>query len=420
MTMRAVISVLGITLLLTACAQGGGGGSSSGPVTLRYALWDANQQPAMQDIANAFHQSHSNINIKVEVTPFAQYWTKLQAAATGGSAPDVFWMNGPNFIKYASNGQLLAIDQQIKSDSVDLGNYPQSLVDLYTYGGHHYALPKDFDTVGLWYNKKLFDAAALKYPDSTWTWDTFNTNAQKLTDASKGVWGVAAQFANQEAYYNTIYQAGGQVISKDHKRSGYDMPETIAGIAFWTDLINRYHASPTQQQMTETQPVQLFEAGKVAMLTTGDWNAIEFAKNSYTAANADVTVLPQGKQRATVIHGLGNVVYAKTQHASEAWQFAKFLSDKTAAGIQASTGTVIPAYKDSQTAWVSAYKNFHVQAYIDELPYAVSFPTSKDTAVWQTDDEQRILLKAWTGQESAAAAGAEMAQAMNKALSAEH
>ncbi len=417
--MRAAISVLGITLVLTACGQGGGGGSS-GPVTLRYALWDANQQPAMQEIANAFHKSHSNITIKVEVTPFAQYWTKLQAAATGGSAPDVFWMNGPNFIKYASNGQLISIDSQIKSNNVDLSNYPKSLVDLYTYNGNHYALPKDLDTIGLWYNKKLFDAAGLKYPDSSWTWDTFTGAAQKLTDASKGVWGVGAQFANQEGYYNTIYQAGGEVISKDRKKSGYDKPEAISGIALWTDLINKYHASPTQQQMTETQPVQLFEAGKVAMITTGDWNAIEFAKNSYTAANADVAVLPQGKQRATVIHGLGNVIYAKTQHATEAWQFAQFLGGREAADIQASTGTVIPAYKNSQTAWVNSYKNFHVQAFIDSLAYAVPFPISKDTAVWQTDGEQRILLKAWTGEESAAAAGAEMAQAMNKALAAEH
>src|SRR5205823_14916166 len=104
-----------------------------------------------------FKKTHPNINVQVQVTPFAQYWTKLETAATGGSAADIFWMNGTNIIKYASNNILLQLDDKIQADKVDLNSYPAALVKLYTFSGKHYALPKDFDTVGLWYNKKLFD-----------------------------------------------------------------------------------------------------------------------------------------------------------------------------------------------------------------------------------------------------------------------
>lgn len=150
-------------VLLTAC--GGGETASSGnanqPVTLRYMIWDQNQVPAMNQIITEFKKTHANIDVKVDVTPYDQYWTKLETAVTGGSAGDVFWMNGPNIVKYASNDVLLPIDDQISADKVDLKNYPDALVALYTVNGKHYALPKDFDTIGLWYNKQLFDAAGV-------------------------------------------------------------------------------------------------------------------------------------------------------------------------------------------------------------------------------------------------------------------
>jgi len=257
-------------------------GSASGEaVTLRYALWNQNQVPAMEQIIAAFEPTHPNINVEIELTPFDQYWTKLEAAATGGSMPDLFWMNGPNFVKYASNDILLPIDDRIAADGVDLGNYPQSLIDLYTYNGTHYALPKDFDTIGLWYNKELFDAAGVAYPDESWTWDSVRQAAEKLTDAEQGVWGIAARMINQEGFYNTIYQNGGYVVSPDKTSSGYDQPATLEGLTFWTDMIEQ-GVSPTHAQMTETNPLDLFQSGKVAMLYGGSWRQVQFAENEYT------------------------------------------------------------------------------------------------------------------------------------------
>lgn len=417
--MKKLISLSSVVLLLVlALAACGGGGASSGQsVTLRYSIWDKNQAPAMEQIVTEFKKTNPNIDVKVEVTPFAQYWTKLETAATGGSAGDVFWMNGPNFIKYASNNIIMPLDDKITADKLDLNNYPAALVSLYTYNGKHYALPKDFDTVGLWYNKQLFDAAGVKYPDTSWNWTTLRDAARKLTNPAKGVWGIAAQMANQEGFYNTIPQNGGYVISPDRKSSGYDTPATIGGLQFWINLIQD-KSSPTLAQMTDTPALSLFESGKVAMMYTGSWNAIEFATNSYTKDKVDVTVLPQGQRRATVIHGLGNVINANTQHPQEAWEFVKFLGSKEAAGIQAKTGTVIPAYNGTQADWVKAYPNFHVQAYIDELAYAIPFPISKNTAAWE-DVETKVLNQVWAGQLSVDAGAKQLAQQMNQILAQE-
>ncbi|GHO85079.1 ABC transporter substrate-binding protein [Dictyobacter formicarum] len=406
-------------VVLTACDGGGSSSSSTADqnVTLKYSIWDKNQVPALQTIVNNFEKTHPKIKVSIQVTPFAQYWTKLETAATGESLADVFWMNGPNFQKYASNNIIAPIDNQINTDKVNLNNYPPALVNLYTYQDKHYALPKDFDTIGLWYNKTLFDAAGVKYPDNTWTWQTLQDAAKKLTNPTKGVWGIAAPVSDQEGFYNTIPQNGGFVISPDKKTSGFDDPATMGGLKFWTDFIQS-KSSPTQAQMTDTTPLTMFESGKIAMMYGGSWDAIEFHSNSYTKDKVAVSVLPQGKKRATVIHGLGNVISANTQYPQQAWEFVNYLGSKDAADVQAKTGTVIPAYNGTQTQWVNAYPEFHLQSFIDELPYAVPYPISKNTSAW-VDTQNKVLTQVWAGQLSLDTGAKKLASQMNQELAKE-
>uniref|UniRef100_UPI0012F97FA9 extracellular solute-binding protein n=1 Tax=Sedimentibacter sp. B4 TaxID=304766 RepID=UPI0012F97FA9 len=71
------------------------------------------------------------ITINIDVVGTKDYWTKMQTAVSAGSGPDVFWMNGPNFALYASNGTLAPLDSSL----VDTSNYPKALVDLYSLDG---------------------------------------------------------------------------------------------------------------------------------------------------------------------------------------------------------------------------------------------------------------------------------------------
>jgi multiple sugar transport system substrate-binding protein len=379
--------------------------------TAAYAVWDKNQVPTMQQLASAFTGQNPNIKVDVQLTPWETYWTKLKAAATGGAAPDVFWMNGPNSQLYATNGVLAPLGD------FDPAGYPKSLVDLYTVGGKHYGLPKDFDTVGLWYNKSLFDAAGVKYPDDTWTWDTFKAAAAKLTDKAKGRYAIAANLTSAQEYqYNTIYQAGGYVISPDGKTSGYGDPATVQGLKFWTDLIAAGQ-SPDLKTMTDTAPINLFESGKTAMYYGGSWDAAEFTTNSYTKSKVDVAVLPKGAKPATVIHGLANVISAKSPHQAQAWKFVQYLGSKEAAEAEAKAG-VIPAFNGTQQAWVQAHPEMHLQAFLDELAYAVPFPVSRNTAAWN-ELETTYLTPAWNQREDVSSAAGKLASAMNTALAKE-
>jgi len=415
----AASAVLALATSTAACSSNASSSSSGsaggGKVSLSYGVWDATQVPAMQKIIAAFEAQNPAITVTIQQTPWADYWTKLQAAASGGSAPDVFWMNGPNFQLYAANNVLRPLTDT--DPHPDTSVYPPALAKLYQYKNVQYGLPKDFDTVGLWYDKALFDAAGVAYPTASWTWSDFQAAAKKLTDPAKGVYGVGANLEGQENYYDTIYQAGGSVISADGKKSGYADPATVAGLKFWTDLVAAKE-SPSLKQMTDTAPLNLFESGKLAMYWGGSWDAKEFSGNDATKNGVDVAPLPAGVKKATIIHGLANVVFAHTSHPAQAEKFAAFLGSQQAAQIEADTGTVIPAYNGTQQSWVKAYPQYHLQSFLDQLPDAVPYPISKNTAAWNTL-ETTELTKAWDGSEPIDKAAGDLATAMNAALAKE-
>lgn len=406
--------------LAAAAATGcsGGGGSSRTPggrTTISYGMWDPLQVPGTEKVIEAFEEEHPDISVRIQLTPFTSYWTTLKTAMRGGSAPDVFWMNAVNLQLYAQGGALGPLDAFIERDGFDMGVHPGELLRMYTHEGTHYAMPKDFDTIGLWYNKELFDKAGIEYPDESWTWETVREAAAELTDPRRGVHGIAAEMSKQYTYYNTIAQAGGYVI-RDGK-SGFADPRSIEGLRFWTDLIDKGH-SPSQSAMTDTTGRQLYLSEKVAM----NYDLSAMASQMYAAPpikdHGSVAVLPKGRQRATTIHGLAAAISGKTEHPEAAWKFVKFLGSRKAALIQSGEGATISSYAGTQDAWVKSMPEFDLKVFIDMLDYAVPYPASKLTPVWENLQPQ-LLGGPFSGKGGIESASRTLARQMDLALEQE-
>ncbi len=402
---------------VTGCTNGGSAadGSRGGRTTITYALWDQLQVAGTKKVIEAFEAEHPDIAVEIHVTPFSSYWTTLKTAMRGGSAPDVFWMNAVNLQLYAAGGVLQPLDEFIERDGFDMGVHPDELLRMYTYKGTRYAMPKDFDTIGLWYNKELFDKKGIEYPDESWTWDTVRDAAAELTDRRRGVHGIAAEMSKQYTYYNTIAQAGGYVIRDG--RSGFGDPRTIEGLRFWTDLIDKGH-SPSQSAMTDTRGRQLYLSEKVAM----NYDLSSMASQMYAAPaikdHGSVAVLPEGRERATTIHGLAAAVSGKSRNTEAAWKFARFLGSRKAALIQAEAGVTISSYRGTQDAWVKSMPEFDLQVFIDMLDYAVPYPSSKRTAVWENLQPQ-LLGRPFSGKGGIEDASRTLARQMDLALEQE-
>jgi len=407
---------------LTACTSPAPTGPASSPaaedVNLSFAIFSEDQKPAIQKVVDAFQAENPTIHVTLQVIPWVDYWNTLQTTSAGGTGPDVAWMLGARLGAYLDGGALLPLDDAIKAAGIDTSGYPANLVALYQSGGKTYALPKDFDTIGLWYNKALFDAKGVAYPTAAWTWDDVKTTAAKLTDPGAGIFGIAAPLEAQAGYYNTIYQAGGYVISDDKTKSGYDLPESVQGLQYWTDFV-KDGVSPSLASFADTEAVAQFMSGKIAMMYTGSFYALRFHNDEYASKNFDVQVLPKGpKSAASIINGMGNVAFAGSKHPQEAAKLAVYLSSPKASQIQSATGAVLGSYKGTQQAWVDFYSEFNAQAFLDMAPDAVVYPVSKNTDAW-AGKEGELLTPAWTGDKSASDAAKDLASAMNAALAKE-
>jgi len=426
MNFKKMIAIAACSVALMSTLAGCGSGkqtnsatSSSDPVTLTYSIWDKNQKPGMEAIAKAFHEKNPNITVNVEVTPWDQYWTKLDAGASSGTLPDVFWMHSNSFLKYASNDMLMDVTDKLKnSKEVQLDKFPKDLVQLYTIKDKNYAIPKDYDTIALWYNKTMFDAKGISYPDATWDWNKLLEVAQKLNDPAKGIYGFLSPVDAQQNYYNLIGQNDGTILSADKKKSGYDSAATKEAIQFAVDLSQKYKVSPTVQQFADTSRDQYFESGRAAMAFFGSWMVSEFKANEYMTKNCDVAIIPFGKKKATMYNGLGNAVSAKTKNPDAAWKFLEFLGTKEANLLQAEKAAAIPAYQGTEQAWIDNNKQFNVKVYPQMLQYANIVPNSETRTKWDAL-ETEIFSKVWAGQLSVEDGCNGLAKQMNDLLATE-
>ena len=97
-------------------SDGGSSGGSGKKTELAFGIWDENQRPAMEKLVEAYEKENEDVSIEIQLTPYkgGEYWTKLEAAAGGGKAPDVFWLNVLHLDSYVDGGILAYIGKQPK------------------------------------------------------------------------------------------------------------------------------------------------------------------------------------------------------------------------------------------------------------------------------------------------------------------
>ena len=355
--------------------------ASAEDVTITFAFWDNNQEPGMKAIAEAYEAAHPGVKIEVQVTPWGEYWTKLEAAAMGGSMPDVFWMHSNQFFKFVNAGTLLPLDFEY-----DYTPYPAGVTALYTFNDVHYAVPKDYDTIALVYNKEIFDNAQIAYPDDTWTWDTLLETAKKLTDTEKGIYGFGAPNDRQSGYLNLIYQNEG--FAFEDGKSGYDQAATQEAIQWWVDLQKVHQVSPSQESFVDMGVDDQMQAGKLAMCFTGSWMMSSYTNNELFKDKFDLAVLPQGKKRASIYNGLGYAGAANTKYPEVVKDFIQFCGTEEANKLQAEKKAAIPAYAGTEHYFTDNFSTINIACYPEMIAYGVQYPFSPNKSLWEPQEEE--------------------------------
>ncbi len=383
---KSIFVGLVLILLLTAC----GSKTTSGPTEVKVMMWGSPEELAVwQSVADAFHTKNPSIKVTMDVADWDSYWDKLNTLYAANTPPDLFAMDAPLFQDWYSRGALLNLQPYIdKTPGLLDSLYPVTLQAYETPDGY-YGVPRDAQTIVLFYNKDKFDAAGLPYPDDTWTLDKLREVAKQLTIRdSNGVatqWGLAADLSDMELFWSeAIWEYGGDIISADHTQTL--LTEGKARDA-WQFI---YSMMVTDRSMpTGTESVQYgedtFDAGMAAMTTMGHWAVPQYSQRGF---HYDVASFPSGPEgRVTSVNCAGFVVPKGAAHPDQAWEFIKYVLSPEGQTKAVTLGLAVPAVKS--IAESDVYLNqpgfsINQKIFTDALAYAHMKPVFKGYDAWNS------------------------------------
>ncbi|WP_427164106.1 ABC transporter substrate-binding protein [Streptomyces sp. C1-1] len=275
---RTACTALALALPLAALAACGGSGgsgakSSSGSGTGTITVWahqgQASEDAAVQNAVKSFNSSQDKIKVKLTLIPGDDY-TKTVTTTDVSKLPDVMEMDGPTVANFVWNKKLSPISSYVSTKTVS--NATDAIKAEGTVGGKLYALGMYDSGLGMYGNKKLLDAASVKYPTSlsdAWTVDEFNAALKKL--AAKDSDGKPLDLSESGGYANEggtylfspiVFSAGGALIKNGKSEGVLDTPAVAAAMKTFQSW-KKYTDANTDQSA--------FVKGRVALSWSGHW-----------------------------------------------------------------------------------------------------------------------------------------------------
>ena len=395
--------------------------TASAQTEISYLMWGSPQEAAAWAIVvDGFEAAHPDINVTVEVADWDSYWEKLRVLMAGGTPPDVFAMDAPLFMDWQSRDVLLNLQPYIDADPTILdGVYPITL-QAYKLPDGYFGLPRDFQTIVLYYNKDMFDAGGVAYPTETWTYDDMRSAAAALTkdkdgDGTIDQWGFWDGGYDMEPFWGALVWAyGGDVIDVAAGKTLIGSPQAAAAFQLMSDMWLTDGSMPTEQQLA-AYGWDGFLSGVSAMGASGHWSVPEYSAVTF---NWDIAPMPLGPAgRATSVNSAGFVIAKDSPHPDAAWEFVKYAFSDAGQTELARVGLAIPVRESVATspAYLQQATPIDHSLYVAALDYAHLKPVFRGYEEW-SGAVGDTLLTIWSGDYSVTDALAEAAAAGDEAL----
>ncbi len=268
----------------------------------------------------------------------------LLASIASGTEPDIYYMDIAWWHDLATNDVILPVDDMMKASGVKREDFVPSLIDAFTIDGKTYGIPKDFNTLGLFYNKEMFDKAGVAYPTDAWKWEDLKAAAQKLTDLTtdpkKPVYGLcAAPDAGRFPIF--VYQNGGTMMTPDFKDTTLDSEQALGAADFYTSF-RKDQSGVAPADLGEGWQGTVFGKGQCAMVYEGGW-LIPYLSQQFPNIKYGVVQPPAGPG------GKGNLIFTvawgiskNTKNPEAAWKLVQFLTNEASQKTVLESGFALP------------------------------------------------------------------------------
>ncbi len=316
--------------------------------------WDATFFERQKQFDALFMQRHPNIVVKAENTPFGEYRQKYVAQAAGNALPDIMYCQFSWSQEFIKNGLFRPLDDYIaKEKDFNLQDFtPQSLVS-YQRDGKLWGIPYDEGPANLYYNKDLFDAAGIPYPDETWDLEKLKEVALKLTqgEGPNKIFGLGELPSLGDSLVAPPYLMpfGAQYLREPKEDECLiNQPEAVAALEWWQELRDKGAVPSPADLQNVAWPA--FQFGKIAMTVQGSWATPPIRAGA--KFNWDIAMWPRGpKAHVTFSAGSAYMITRDSKNPDAAWIYLnEYLSTAGQSYMWGITGRGSPA---RLSAWPS-------------------------------------------------------------------
>ncbi|MGW4956371.1 ABC transporter substrate-binding protein [Nonomuraea sp. NPDC004186] len=325
----------------------GGSKASNGAVTLTWSMWASGTEDrdAWQKVADEVTKKYPNIKITLETSPFNDYFTKLGTRLAGGSAPCIVSMQSLRTGGYV-NG-MLPLDELVKKNSLDTGDFDSSIMAGLASGGKQYALPYDVGSLIVTYNKDMFKAAGVAAPKVGWSMADFEATAKKLTTGGK--YGFVAYPIDLPMFSMILSQTGAEPVDASGKLT-LTSEQMATGFQWYADLVAKAGVAPKVPGVDNNFPDTQFLNGNVAMQVNGPWAVLSLKEQAkFGVGLATIPAGPNGSKTYSAGSGFG--ISQSCQYPDEAFKAISVMTSADVLGQLATIGRAYPARKSVQNKW---------------------------------------------------------------------
>lgn len=337
---------LGILVGLTACSSGNdNSGKESGEkedVTLTVGFWKGDSTSEDSARKKAFSDFTEKTGIQVKEKVYNDYETQLMTDLVGGTAPDVFYVDASNLPSLTAQDILEPLNSFIdKQEDFKQEDFYEPIFNAFVEDDNVYGVPKDYSTLGFYYNEELLEKAGMSVDDIPATFEELEgfltTLKEKLPDVQPMV------FSPLLARQMYIAQStGGRIVDEDGK-ANLDDPKVVEALQ---PLINLYEKGLIRSaaDLGDGWAGDTFGRGGAVISDEGAW-MISHLKTNFPDLKWGVTELPTiAGEKSNMAFTVSYSMNAATEHKEEAWQLINHLTNDAMKGY-AEEASVLPSRK---------------------------------------------------------------------------
>lgn len=372
----AFFAVISLLVLTGQGCLGGGGSQTATLPTVELEYWRVfDGKDTFDPVIDAYRAQHPNVRINYRKLRFDEYEEELVRAFAEGRGPDIFsvhntWMReyqdlmmpmpeSVTIIQQEQRGTVrrevvtVAVEKPTISQKTLNADYveavPEDVVLPYqpdprsAAQNRIYGLPLSVDTLALYYNRDLLDAAGIAVPPSTWT--EFQQNVTDLTAINEAgdvlqsgaAMGTAENVERAADILSLLMLQTGTQMTDERGRIAFntipsDVPEGVFpglnALEFYTDFAN-----PTKEVYTWNDSFpnsfDAFANGETAFFLGYSYHA-PLIRTAAPKLNFAVAPAPQiaNSREVNFANFWVEGVSAQTENSDWAWDFLMFAADE--------------------------------------------------------------------------------------------